>query len=71
MRGVWRRGWVRLVVVIGVVGVLILGAFMLYLLNLAGDLPGQVDPTRIPTTPFADIPGFTQPKILVATPAGS
>ncbi len=30
----------------------------------------QVDPMRIPITPFADAPGFTPPKIVVATPTG-
>jgi len=56
--------------VVGTVGVVMVGAYFLYLLSLTGALPGQVEPTRIPTTPFADIPGYTPPKIVVATPTG-
>lgn len=70
MRRVGHRGWVRLALTVGVVGVLIVGVFGIYLLNMAGDLPGQIEPTRIPTTPFADIPGFTPPEIVVVTPTG-
>jgi hypothetical protein len=36
-------------------------AMAIYLAGVAGDLPWQEDPTRIPITPFADIPGFTLP----------
>ncbi len=71
MRRALSHGWVRLLVVVGVLGVLIVGGFGVYLLSVAGDLPWQVDPTRIPITPFADAPGFTPPSIvIVATPAG-
>ena len=34
---------------------LVLG-FSLYLANTAGELPWQSDPTRIPVTPFANLP---------------
>ncbi len=71
MRQALSHGWVRVVLVIGVLGVLIVGGLGLYLLNLAGELPWQVDPTRIPITPFADAPGFTPPEIVVATPTGT
>jgi len=71
MRRAWRHTWVRLVVAVGVLGVLIVGGFGLYLLSVAGDLPWQVDPTRVPITPFADAPGFTPPPVVImATPAG-
>jgi len=30
--------------------------FSLYLANTAGELPWQTDPTRIPVTPFANLP---------------
>lgn len=30
--------------------------FALYLANTAGELPWQTDPTRIPVTPFANLP---------------
>jgi hypothetical protein len=39
-------------------------AFAVYLASAAGDLPWQTDPTRIPVTPFSDIPGFTPPTPL-------
>ena len=35
--------------------------FSLYLANTAGELPWQTDPTRIPVTPFANLP--TAPAI--------
>lgn len=31
-------------------------AFSLYLASTAGELPWQTDPTRIPVTPFANLP---------------
>jgi hypothetical protein len=46
-------------------------AFAIYLASLTGSLPWQTDPTRIPITPFADIPGFNAPAVTptaVATP---
>ena len=39
-----------------------------YAASEAGRLPWQEDPTRIPITPFADIPGFGAPT---PTPAAS
>lgn len=39
-------------------------AFAVYLAGAAGELPWQTDPTRIPVTPFSDIPGFTPPTPL-------
>ena len=39
-------------------------AFAVYLASAAGELPWQTDPTRIPVTPFTDIPGFTPPTPL-------
>jgi hypothetical protein len=49
-------------------------AFAVYLASLTGSLPWQADPTRIPITPFADIPGFNAPVVTptaVATPGTS
>jgi hypothetical protein len=71
MRRALSHGWVRLLFVVGVLGILIVIGFGVYLSSVAGDLPWQVEPTRIPITPFADAPGFTPPKIIVATPTGS
>ena len=36
------------------IGLVIL--FSLYLANTAGELPWQTDPTRVPVTPFANLP---------------
>ncbi len=71
MRHALNRGWVRFVLVLGVLGVLIVAGFGFYLLNVAGDLLWQVDPTRIAITPFADAPGFTPPNVIVATPSAT
>ena len=53
----------RLIALALVVPVVLGLALAVYLLNAAGDLPWQEDPTRISTglTPFGDIPGFEQP----------
>jgi predicted metal-binding protein len=46
-----------------------------YLGSAAGKLPWQEDPTRIPITPFADIPGFSLPTkaagVATQTPTGT
>lgn len=56
-----------------IVGLLIAGGFAFYLANAAGELPWQTDPTRIPVTPFGDIPGFQVPTIVINSgePAGT
>lgn len=38
--------------------------YAVYLASEAGELPWQTDPTRIPVTPFGDIPGFSVPTPL-------
>jgi hypothetical protein len=44
-------------------------AYAVYIASVAGELPWQEDPTRIPVTPFDQIPGFTVPTpIPTATP---
>ena len=43
---------------------LVFVGYAVYLAGAAGELPWQVDPTRIPVTPFADIPGFSAPTPL-------
>lgn len=60
-----RRQRTRVFVVAAVLVIVLVGGFGLYLGSLAGELPWQEDPTRIPITPFADIPGFGDPT---ATP---
>ena len=37
---------------------LVIAGYGMFLASEAGRLPWQVDPTRIPVTPFADFPGF-------------
>lgn len=54
--------------VLGVVIILftvIAMSYGVFIASEAGRLPWQEDPTRIPITPFADIPGFNAPA---ATP---
>lgn len=46
-------------------------SYGVFLASEAGRLPWQEDPTRIPITPFADIPGFSEPGAPAATPAAS
>lgn len=48
-----RRAIVATLVLIPIALILFFG---LYLANQAGELPWQVDPTRIPVTPFANLP---------------
>lgn len=42
---------------LALVVVLIVAGYALYLANMAGRLPWQEEPTRIPVTPFADLGG--------------
>jgi len=51
-----RRRTGLLVAAVGI-PLLLIALFAFSLLNTAGRLPWQEDPTRIPITPFADIPG--------------
>ena len=61
-----RWGYAPTLVAVAVLGMGI------YLAGMAGDLPWQEDPTRIPITPFAGIEGFSVPtKIPSASPAAS
>jgi len=41
----------------------------MFLAGEAGRLPWQVDPTRIPVTPFADFPGFGNASTPATPPA--
>ncbi len=54
--------------VIALVLAIVIGGYGMFLASEAGRLPWQVDPTRIPVTPFSDFPGFDAPA---ATPDGS
>ena len=51
-----RRRRILAIAVIVLVPLLILAAWGLSLAGSAGVLPWQPDPTRIPITPFADLP---------------
>ena len=52
-----RRHRTLVLAVIVLVPLLILAAWGLSLAGSAGVLPWQPEPTRIPITPFADLPG--------------
>lgn len=67
-----RRPWLRIAVAAAVLALVLVGGFGLYLGGLAGVLPWQEEPTRIPVEPFADIPGFSAPTAVAgaaSTPA--
>jgi hypothetical protein len=52
-RRIWP--WVLAAVLIGLLVLLFVAGWT------AGVVPGQPEATRVPITPFADIPGFTAP----------
>jgi hypothetical protein len=56
-----RRRRTLVIVLIVLVPLLILAAWGLSVAGSAGVLPWQPDPTRIPITPFADLPGLGTP----------
>ncbi len=67
-----RHRSVRILDVVAILVVVAIAGFGLFLAGEAGRLPWQGDPTRIPITPFADIPGFNAlgaPVGAGATPA--
>jgi hypothetical protein len=45
--------------------VALIGSYGIYIAGSSGMLPWQPEPTRIAVTPFAGIPGFSEPA---ATP---
>jgi hypothetical protein len=53
-----RRNRNILIAVIVLAPLLILAAWGMVVAGSAGILPWQPDPTRIPVTPFADLPGM-------------
>ena len=53
--------WLTVVLVVFVLAVIAIGAFGTYMASEAGMLPWQEDPTRIPITPFAGLPGISTP----------
>ncbi len=63
-----RHRWLTLLATTALILALIVGGYGMYLASVAGRLPWQEDPTRIPITPFADIPGFGAPTPVPATP---
>ena len=63
-----RHRWLTSLSVAALLFALSVGGFGVYLAGEAGRLPWQEEPTRIPITPFADIPGFSAPT-RAATPA--
>jgi hypothetical protein len=63
--------WLTFMAAIVLAFVLFTGSFGIYLADEAGKLPWQEDPTRIPVTPFADIPGFNAPTAFPTTEPAS
>ena len=59
------------VAALGLVAAIAVIGMGLYLASVAGDLPWQEDPTRIPITPFAGIEGFSLPTKTPAPVAAS
>ncbi|MBA3379931.1 MAG: hypothetical protein H0T93_13695 [Chloroflexia bacterium] len=55
---------------IALVLTVVIGGYGMFLASEAGRLPWQVDPTRIPVTPFSDFPGFGPASTPVSTPDG-
>lgn len=53
-----RRNRTILIAAVILVPLLILAAWGMVVAGSAGMLPWQPDPTRIPVTPFADLPGM-------------
>jgi hypothetical protein len=58
------------VVALALVLTIVIAGYGVFLASEAGKLPWQVDPTRIPVTPFSDFPGFGSPSTPVPTPGG-
>lgn len=71
MNFVRQRPWLSALALLVIVAALTAGSFGIYLAGTAGRLPWQEDPTRIPITPFADIPGFGAPAASSTEPAGT
>jgi hypothetical protein len=63
-----RRRSVRIALVAVTIPALLISIYGFYLADTAGMLPWQADPTRIPITPFADIPGFSVPTAAAPAP---
>lgn len=67
-----RRHPLLTVLLVGIIlFTLVAMSYGVFIASEAGRLPWQEDPTRIPITPFADIPGFNEPGAPVSTPAAS
>ena len=61
MTWIRRHPWLSVLAGTAIVAVLFVAGFGLSLASEARRLPWQAEPTRIPITPFADIPGFGAP----------
>ena len=62
MKDLVRRHWILSAVgALGLLAAAVVLGMGIYLAGMAGDLPWQEDPTRIPVTPFAGIEGFSVP----------
>lgn len=63
-----RRRSLRIALVAVAIPAFLIGVYGFSLADTAGMLPWQADPTRIPITPFADIPGFSIPTPTAPAP---
>jgi hypothetical protein len=70
MTSLRHSAWRWLIVAV-IVLLFVVAGFGVYLASVAGALPWQTDPTRIPITPFADIPGFSVPAASPTVVPGS
>jgi hypothetical protein len=56
-----RRGPGRWLLAIAAIALVAIAVFVFTAAWNAGRVPGQPEATRVPITPFADIPGFAPP----------
>jgi predicted metal-binding protein len=64
-----RRRWLVVVIALFLLAAVVIGGFGTYMASEAGRLPWQEDPTRIPITPFAYLPGVDTTPEAPATPS--
>jgi hypothetical protein len=70
VRFVRRHRWLSAFGAVALVFAAVVIGMGFYLAGVAGELPWQTHPTRIPITPFAGIEGFTAPtRVSTANPA--
>jgi hypothetical protein len=73
MNRIRHHPWITFLAVVLLAFFLVTGGFGIYLADEAGRLPWQTDPTRVSEgiTPFAGIPGFSEPTAVPSTPTAT